>query len=159
MILEYRKSLTVGKLKRLELIIFHIIFPLLLGGGIYVAFRSKSLILFRWFDKINISGFTNVIRDILDPCINNIPNWVKFSLPDGLWVYAFSSSFLIIWNQDFKTVKYWLLIPLLTFTFIELFQHFKIISGTCDLVDFFICLLAFVLSIINFKLIPINYEK
>jgi len=131
----------------------------MLGGLIYIAFRSKSLILFTWFDEISISGITNLIRDFLYPLRYNLPDWILFSLPDGLWVYSFTSLLIIIWSDDFDSVKYWMTIPILTFFLIDLLQLSKILKGTFDIVDNVICLWAFVICVLRMKLIPQPYEK
>ncbi len=146
-------------LRQARLILFHVIFPLISGGIIYIAYRSKSLILFRWFDEIGISGFTNSIRDFLNHFKNHLPNWIIFSLPDGLWLYSFTSILLIIWEKDIEKIKFWLLIPFLAFSSYELLKILKILQGTFDLVDLFIYFLAFILSIINIELIPQVYAK
>lgn len=146
-------------LPKVRLILFNVIVPLLLGGLIYIVFRSKSLILFTWFDEISISGFTNLVRDFLYPLKNSLPDWIIFSLPDGLWVYSFTSFLIIIWSDDFESVKYWMVIPLLTFFLIELLQLFNILKGTFDIVDNSICLIAFVFCVFKMKLITQLYEK
>lgn len=133
-------------MQRPTLVIFHVILPLFVGGLIYISFRSKSLTMFNWFNTIGISGFTNSIRIFFNPMNNYLPSWVFFSLPDGLWVYSFSSSFIIVWDENFKVARLWLVIPLLTGCFAEILQLFKIIPGTFDSIDFLICLCASFLS-------------
>lgn len=130
-----------------------------MGGVIYIAFRSQSLILFTWFDKISISGFTNLIRDFLYPLNSILPDWVIYSLPDGLWVYSFTSFLIIIWNNKYESVKYWMIMPFTTLLLIELLQLAKMLTGTCDIADIYVSLLALILSLYNMKLIPQYYEK
>ena len=138
---------------------YHVILPLLLGGLIYIAFRSKSLVLFRWFEELKISELTDLIRFYLFPFKNHMPNWVIYSLPDGLWTYSFVSSFIFIWNKDSNKWEYWLLIPILISISYELLQYFIIFHDTFDILDFFICLVASVLSILILKIIPKHHEK
>lgn len=146
-------------MQKFRLILSHVIVPLLLGGVIYIAFRSQSLILFTWFDKISISGFTNLIRDFLYPLNSILPEWVIYSLPDGLWVYSFTAFLIIIWNNRYESVKYWMMIPFTALLLIELLQLTGLLTGTCDLADIYVSLSAFVLCVYNMKLIPLNYEK
>ena len=128
-------------------IFIHVAIPLILGGLIYISFRSLSLRMFDWFKWCNIDFFTSLIRDLIYPLKNYIPPWFYFSLPDGLWIYSFSSALLIYWNNDFQKVKYWLLIPFLSGIFIEVLQGFKLFYGTFDLLDLLFSALGLLLSI------------
>ena len=81
------------------------------------------------------------------PFKNHIPSWAYFSIPDGLWVYSFSSALLILWGDQYERGKYWLLIPIFTSNISELAQGIKIFPGTFDIIDFTFCMIAFSLSI------------
>lgn len=129
----------------------HVFFPLFIGGLIYVSFRSLSLRLFSWFEYTGINTFTLFIRNSILPIKDYLPSWIYFSLPDGLWVYSFSSALLILWGEQFSKVKYWLLIPLLFGVFIEFAQGLKIFPGTFDIMDFTFSIIALALSIIILK--------
>ena len=146
-------------MRKVNLILLHILTPLSLGALIYIAFRNKSLTIFRWFDKISISEFTDSIRNLLNPLKNNIPDWVIFSLPDGLWVYSFTSFLIIIWKNNSESVKYWMILPFAILLLIELLQLTKIFTGTCDFTDIYISFLALIISVYNMKLIPQIYER
>jgi hypothetical protein len=136
-----------------KLIFIHVTIPLIFGGLIYISFRSVSLRMFNWFKWSEIDFFTSIIRNLIHPLKNNIPPWFYFSLPDGLWVYSFSSALLIYWNNDFKKVKYWLLIPFTSGIFIEILQGFNFFHGTFDFLDLLLSTLGLLLSktIINYK--------
>lgn len=129
----------------------HVILPLIIGGLIYISFRSLSLRLFSWFELIGINTFTSFIRNTTYPIKNYLPHWIYFSLPDGLWVYSFSSALLILWGDQFKFGRYWLIIPLIFGAFIELAQKIKIFPGTFDIIDFTFSIMALALSIIILK--------
>lgn len=136
-----------------KLIFIHVIMPLLLGGLIYISFRSTSLRMFNWFEWSKIDFVTSLIRYLIYPLKKYLPLWFYFSLPDGLWVYSFSSALLIYWNNDFQKVNYWLLIPFLSGILIEILQGFKFFSGTFDFLDLFFSAFGLLLSktIINYK--------
>ena len=139
-------------MRTIKLINWHIILPLFIGGLIYLSFRSTTLNMFKWFELLSLSNFINSLRETLYPIKSILPEWTIYSLPDGLWVYSFSSSFIIIWNEDFEMAKPWLIIPLFLGAFAEIFQYFKILPGTFDLIDFFVCITASILSIYFVKL-------
>lgn len=74
--------------------IFFILFPLLLGVLIYVFFRSRNLFYYNFFHVIDIDEQIREYRIILWRYRKSIPNWVIYSLPDGLWLYSFGIAFL-----------------------------------------------------------------
>lgn len=132
---------------------FHVAIPLIIGGLIYISFRSLSLRMFNWFKWIKIDFFTSSIRNFVYPLKNDIPSWFYFSLPDALWVYSFSSALLILWKDQFEKGIYWLLIPLISGSIIEIAQGIKLVPGTFDILDLIFTTLALCLSliIINYK--------
>jgi hypothetical protein len=141
------------------LTIIHVICPLIIGGLIYISFRSLSLRLFTWFEMIGLNNITSSIRSVLYPLKNHLPSWTYFSLPDGLWVYSFSSALILLWHDQFKKGKYWLLIPLMFGVLIELAQKIKLFPGTFDIIDFTFSILALSLSFIIIKPKIQKYEK
>jgi hypothetical protein len=133
--------------KKVKLYIVHVIIPLILGVCIYVIFRNKNLRFFNWFKKISIYDYINTIRLITNPYKGFIPDWFYNSLPDGLWVYSFTSFYLIIWDREIEKMKYWLLLPLIFGCLVELAQKAKIFEGTYDPIDLLFGVLAFIISI------------
>ena len=129
--------------------------PILIGGSLYIVFRSKSIRLFDWFERIGFAESLHVSRSIIIPFKKDIPSWLYYSLPDGLWVYAFTSALLIFWNQEIEKVKYWLLIPFISGVSIEIAQGLKLLQGTFDFLDLAFTVLALILSVTinnyNFK--------
>lgn len=140
-------------MKTLKLTIFHIILPILIGGLIYISFRSSTLKMFGWLDHKGTNDLVNWLRNITIPLRYIIPSWIYFSLPDGLWVYSFTSAFLILWSGR---INLWLLIPFITGVFVELAQWNKIFQGTFDILDLAFSIAAYLLSILIFTL---KYKK
>lgn len=78
--------------------------------------------------------------------------WVFNSLPDGIWVYAYSSSYLLYFAGRTWKGNYWLLFPFLFGSVAEIAQSFNLVAGTFDYTDLLLCLSGSLLSIIiNFK--------
>lgn len=140
-------------------IFLHVILPIFIGGSIYVTYRHNSITMFKWLELLSLTNIVSSLREYLSPTREFIPDWVVFSLPDGLWVYSFSSSFLIIWQDNLSSAVPWILCPLLFGAFAEILQYFTILSGTFDLVDFYFCITASLLSISIFKLKNRKNEK
>ena len=136
-----------------KLYFVHVIFPILLGGLLYIIFRSNSLRLFQWIEKIGLKKNVDFIRATIFPYRDYFPKWIYFSLPDGLWVYSFVSALLILWENKFEKVKYLILIPIISGILIEIAQLLKLFPGTFDILDLTFTIFALLLSIkiINYK--------
>lgn len=63
----------------------------IVGGVIYVSYRVKSLYMFSWFNILGLDNYVDYLRSNIGAY--RIPNFVKYSLPDGLWLFAY---FLVI---------------------------------------------------------------
>ncbi len=109
--------------------------------------------MFEWFSLIGLEDAIQSARTSVFEYKNYLPNWAYFSLPDGLWIYSFTSAILIYWNNDNQKTKLWLLIPFTTGILIEILQAFKLFSGTFDYLDLTFLILGLSLSkiIINHK--------
>jgi len=144
-------------LKVTKEILSNVILPLLVGGIIYIAFRSQSIRMFNWFERIKINSIIYWLRSMIHPFKKKTPKWFYFSLPDGLWVYSFSSAYFLIWRESFKVALFWLIIPTTSGCLVELAQLLNLFPGTFDIMDFVMALSGVTLSIIKFK--KRNYEK
>ena len=121
----------------------HIMLPLFLGIIIYAFWRGFYLI--------------DPARKIF-PLICNVqpPNWVKYNLPDGLWMYSFLSTFFIIWRDHLsKHFIAWILLAIILSFFLEILQAKHIVPGTFDWYD----LLAYVLSAFIFGATKIRFKE
>lgn len=145
------KTLINPILKRKNVfVLIHVVFPILLGGLIYILFRSTTLIMFKWLDSIDVLSIVLTIRGFTSNIKNSFPEWFYYSLPDGLWVYSFTSA-LFLFNEKFQGIKVWLIIPLVLGPLFELLQFFKLFPGTFDITDLIFSSVAFILSILIFN--------
>ena len=114
------------------LVSLHIIAPLLIGGLIYVFFRSPEIIL----NKIVYSS--DLLSEIfirISPAIQ-FPNWFIFSLPDGLYVYAATSFHIYMVSKVYnaysiKNIFYISFYSIL----VEFLQLINLIQGRFDFLD------------------------
>ena len=125
---------------------------LLLGGLIYVSFRIESLRMFSWFNSINFSKVIYKIRMYSLNYESTVPDWVKYSLPDGLWLFSFISLILITWKNEINSSNlFWLIgLPLIALLS-EIGQSISIIRGTFDWTDIAMYLFGFILPFIKNK--------
>lgn len=140
---SYQFNLTI-------LICIHCVLPLLLGGLIYVLFRPLTLKMFTWFEYIALMDSVQLLRAAFQK-YTYYPDWFYYSLPDGLWTYSFTSSFILIWSHS-SSLKYWLSIPLSLSLIPEILQYFNFLTGTFDLNDLIFQLFGFLFSIFLFQL-------
>ena len=137
---------------------------LILGGGIYLLFRSGNLNMFKWFENTQIFKIICTLRIKTLPLKSEIPEWIIFSAPDGLWVLSYECLVLIIWRAEINAQSvFWLfLIPTLAVVS-ELLQYVHVMPGTFDINDITMYTLGFILPFCthgNFKKIKnIKYEK
>lgn len=112
---------------------------LIAGGYLYLAFRTEKLTMFRWFNAMHMDGLVSWIREKSGTVC--LPVFVKYCLPNGLWI----SSYLLAANAIVTQNKLaWALsLPVIAIVF-EFLQIWNIIPGTFDLGDL-LCLLIPVL--------------
>src|SRR5690606_36662183 len=131
-------------------ILLHVLLPIFVGGLIYLLFRSKSLIMFNWFDTIGILDLIQTFRNYFIGIKEIVPIWVNYSLPDALWVYSFTST-ILLFESNWKVLKFWLLVPFLFGPLIEIFQLFRLFPGTYDPSDLLFTSIAFITRILIFN--------
>lgn len=121
----------------------------LIGGLLYLAFRSESLIMFNWFGNIGISSEISFLRE---SCGNiSLYSWVKFNLPAALWLFSYMFIIRGIWLNSQRNIIYNIFlwgVPIMALAS-ELLQFFGAISGTFDYKD----ILAYIAGIVMFYLI------
>lgn len=107
---------------------------LAIGSLIYIIFRSKNLLMFQWFDTLNLTSIVNDLRNNY----SQIPiySWIKYSMPAGLWLFAYMYIIDAIWGKEyisFKRAFLWTL-PIIAILS-EFLQLMKILPGTFDVLD------------------------
>ena len=124
-------------------IFIHAVLPIFIGIMIYALWRGIFF----------IDPAQKVFPLI---CNTQTPNWVKYNLPDGLWMYSFLSTFFIIWRQQIsKHFISWILLAIIMSFFLEILQAKHIIPGTFDWYD----MVSYALSVFIFVAFTINFKK
>ena len=133
-----------------QLFIGHLM-TLMLGGLIYLFFRVKTLLVFEWFESLNIIEFLRPIRIVTMGYSVYLPDWLLFSLPDGLWIFSYMAIILLIWrNRIKKNNVIWIFIVPLLIILIEIGQLYHVIIGTFDSVDLIFYFFGAILPILIF---------
>ena len=95
-------------------------------------------VFFNWFHLAGIENWLSSVREKSLSVYDLLPQWVVFSLPGGLWAYAYSLIILSIWAGRDSFLKYfWFLsIPAMIFGF-EILQLTGKLPGTFCLNDLY----------------------
>lgn len=105
---------------------------IVIGGLVYICYRPLNLMMFVWSKKLGCYEWTICLRDIVSL---NMPNWVIYALPDGLWTCSYIIFVGAIWNFDLYTC--WtiaMIIPTIGIIS-ELLQGIHMVSGYFDWYD------------------------
>lgn len=104
------------------------------GCAIYLLFRSKSLNIYQWCSVFGLSSSIGTLRYSVQDW--NVSEFVKYSLPDGLYCAAYILIIDAIWNNDKRIIKN-IIISLVPFVTIsnEVLQYFEFVKGTFDIYD------------------------
>lgn len=124
---------------------------LTIGGIIYLGWRSGNLIMFQLLEKWGMSNLLNSIRNISTDF--SLFSWVKYSVPDGLWLFSYMFLIDIIW-QNHKSILYYIFLWSLPVVAImsELLQYVAIVPGTFDIIDL-VCYVSAVIIFLILKFI------
>lgn len=126
------QRLCIGRGRIAEIVLSFVV--LIIGGLIYVGYRDKSLLMFRWFEKLGISNEVDTFREFVNS--GGIYGWVKYCLPDGLWLFAYMFLIGSIWGDSKSWRSYFFLYSLPICALIsEMLQYFGLLPGTFDWID------------------------
>ena len=138
------------------------VFALSLGGTIYIFFRTSEHVFFGWIRAVGLDHWFNLVRDHSLSSSLFIPEWFIFSLPNGLWAFAYALLITSIWSGSKSWLRHlWMAsIPILVLGF-EVLQYAAIIHGTFSIQDLVFGMAGLIVGIIiGTKIIkPDNHEK
>jgi hypothetical protein len=124
--------------------IMHVVLPTLAGGILYLGWRTRGLLLWDWAASAGIEDGLGALRAGLLATFPAPPEWVRFSLPDALWVYGLTFSVARLQRESSLAWKIgWLSIPALFGPGAELLQAVALLPGTFDPLDLLLTALAF----------------
>jgi len=106
---------------------------LLLGFLCYFFLRESNLIINKFLDI----KFNNIFFSY----DNLFLKFLKYNLPDGLWILSGILLIRSIWINDFKISNIYVYIFIFLAILFEFFQLFNFIPGTFDFFDIFIMIL------------------
>ena len=111
-------------------------FALSVGGIIYIFLRTSEHVFFSWINAVGLGNWINFARHHSLSQNLHLPEWIVFSLPNGLWAFAYALIITKIWSGSKSWLKYfWMAsIPVVVLGF-EILQYAGIIRGTFCIQD------------------------
>lgn len=121
---------------------------LICGCLIYLLFRSKSLNIYQWCLSLGLSSTIDSFRYIVQDW--RIPEWIRYSLPDGLYCTSYILLIDAIWRNEDSAIKFMIisLVPVVTIGS-EIMQYFGLVKGTYDFSDLIFYSAPFIAYVIN----------
>lgn len=102
------------------------------GGSIYILFRPVEAKFFNWFTIIESRNWLFIIREESLSVIGFLPPWILYSLPNGLWAFAYTLIIMYLWTRSKSLMKYFWFgsIPVLVFGFeiLQLIGQTKVVE-------------------------------
>jgi hypothetical protein len=127
--------------------IVHVVLPTLIGASIYLFFRTPTLLVFRWIEAIGLLDPVMILREQV--AFVQLPEWLLYSLPDGLWVYATTSWMVLMWRGARSWL--WLSTGVLLAVGAELGQAVGCVPGTYQHLDMLFYGSAFLLALLQVR--------
>jgi hypothetical protein len=112
-------------------------FAILSGFVIYAS--SRTPLVLQLLDNVGLSAVHEIPHAWFGATLQSSPEWVRFNLPDGLWIFALVLSLHLVWaDEDDRKTRYRLAAGVL-FASIgsEILQAMAWIGGTGDPRDAF----------------------
>jgi hypothetical protein len=118
-----------------RLVFFLSAVALLGGGSIYLFLRPGDLVFHNWIRAAGLDGYTPP-GHYSTLWIRHFPEWFIYSLPGGLWAFAYALIINGIWWESHSLRKYfWMAtVPVLVIGF-ELLQGAGLLRGTFCFTD------------------------
>lgn len=98
-------------------LVIEVFFPIIIGGLIYLVFRTRDLLMFCWLDKLNMLWLIEELSDLVTNILS-LPEPIIYSLPNSLWIYSILSFIFLVWVSEknffkrlYLTVAIILLLP------------------------------------------------
>jgi hypothetical protein len=121
----------------------HVFLPVATGALIYVSWRSPTLLIFRWVRFCGMSGMLAKWRYAVLSGRPAFGDWVIFSLPDALWVYAVTACMSLIWRARRSWARrVWIAAGTVLGCGGEVLQQLGVVPGTYDPVDLLLSVAA-----------------
>lgn len=129
--MSHRSSQQKRSIPRLVMLVF---VPLALNALLYLTYRDWSLWCFRWVEFGGSEDLIVGLRD-LGRALPLPPEWVRYSLASGLWIFGVVSFLHMTFGPHSRAKAGWIVGILATCVGSEVLQWLELIPGTADRID------------------------
>lgn len=143
-------------MNKTKFIILDIALPLFVAALFYLVFRPVDTVIFQIIELFQLDSIILNLRSIFSP--QDLPQWVVYSLPGGLWLLAFQNSISLLKKFTEKYLIHWLLTASLMGFGLEILQAVGITDGRFDWTDVLMYSLATLTSILTASLVQNKWE-
>lgn len=120
-----------------------------LGGMIYIVFRTTNLRMFAWTDTLGLDNSVMTIRSFAGNI--KVNEFILYSLPDGLWLLAYLLVIDAIWREEYIIKSIFMIaLPFMSICS-EILQLTGVVKGVFDIYD----MVAYIGAILIYKLIKL----
>jgi len=127
-------------------IAYNVMLPIFIGILIYALFRGIYI--------IDPNSYYFPLFS------NNVPDWILYNLPDGLWFFSLLETVWFIWKGVFsRSFLIWIFLCCCLAATSEYLQLINFIPGTYDWLDLLTYFLATSIFLIKNKLKPVLTNK
>jgi hypothetical protein len=155
-------SFHISRLYSVGLYVMLAALALSLGGMVYILFRPSEHVFFGWIRAVGLNHWLTIARGSSLSSGLFRPEWIVYSLPNGLWAFAYALIITSIWWGSKSWLRYlWMAsIPVLVLGY-EVLQYPMIIPGTFSMQDIIFGIAGLTIGIIvGVRIIkPDNHEK
>ena len=137
------------------------ILALLSGGIIYILFRTSEPVFFNWISAFGLDNWLHFARNSSLSLTPLLPDWIVYSLPNGLWAFAYALLITAIWSGGKSWLKYfWMAsIPILVLGY-EILQYPGLMPGTFCIKDIALGIAGLTIGIIvGIRIIKPDYHE
>lgn len=120
------------------------LFSIIFGTIIYLLWRPDTIVVFTWLDYFGLSAPIESIRVRFIHYLAIIPEWLVFSLPNGLWAYSLSAIISHLWwnTRQFVLKLAWLSTTGFVVFGYEVLQYMEVVAGVFCYQDLLLCMLG-----------------
>lgn len=124
-----------------------------IGELIYILYRPLTLYMFKPFEQMSMLDNIRYLRaSHLFPHIEEVPGWVVYSLPDGMWLLSYLFAMESIWYNEGKHIRLLFVWIMPTAIIIHEFcQLMRLAKGTWDINDFSFYIIAIIIYLLTKK--------
>ena len=122
----------MNRYRKLEIIAGAV--SLFIGCSMYLLFRNTSINLYRWVSSTFLGDPVNAMREAVSSW--NLPFFVEYSLPDGLYCISYILIMDALWHDSKSWARHLIVLSIpLAAILHELAQGMGIAKGSFDLGD------------------------